>query len=650
MASKDRRPYLTATNVTQDLLNECQDNQLNGLESIIELEAPDGSLIRISDRNKYVGEHFYEALTNFPSITRSVGDWLGGSLVFSEIEFEVSNVDGRFNRYLPLGNDFSNWVGRSVELKIGLAEQEVTYFSVFKGTVSNEGGYARTLKSIKIRARNDLEKVNVSFPNTVFTNLSHPKAEDDLWGKIIPVVYGDWTQEVIAGAASLPAIVTNGSDPLVNNDNVPVQISIGSPAVFTSTRHRFDSGDKVTLTTDGSLPTELTAGDDYYIKTILSVNTFTVSASLGGSAINTSGSQSGSHELQKAATESFRNIKTRISIDPMRSFDTKNVFLERSDLLYRIPASLITNVSADLNEFEIVNGTASFQIDGEDYVYSSSDKFYCKGEGKAIDGNYNDSGVWIARDILKEYGGLVNSDFDSTWASFRDKASVSSTNFRAYIFDEQNAMQYAVSLLEQVSLEPFVTRDLKFSLNSLQFDDWATSVSYRAKNWDVRKGSFKPKIDQRNNFNRARAVYNYLPNFEQNAWSTSYYKNQAAINQQGVGETKVLIYPNLYQTERVEYFLQETLKLTSAFREVVDFAITPRGFLLDIGEFIRMDINVGSVYYDDVPAMIREIGYNPATLEISLKCWSMAMIPYPNYTPSYAGIVGGFNATITEET
>ena len=175
MGSKDRRPYLSATTITQDLLDESQDNLLNGLEAIVEIEAPDGEIIKASDRNKYVGGDFYEALTNFPQIARSVGDWLGGSLVFSEIDLEISNVDGRFNHYLPAGGDFSNWVGRSVELKIGLGENASTYISVFKGSISPEGGFSRTVKSLKIRARNDLEKVNIYRSHSKDTNFSYKR-------------------------------------------------------------------------------------------------------------------------------------------------------------------------------------------------------------------------------------------------------------------------------------------------------------------------------------------------------------------------------------------------------------------------------------------------------------------------------------------
>lgn len=73
-------------------------------------------------------------------------------------------------------------------------------------------------------------------------------------------------------------------------------VTIASPAVFTSTAHGLVAGDKIRITTTGSLPTGLATGTDYYvISTGLSSNDFRVSTSRGGAAVNTSGSQSGTH-------------------------------------------------------------------------------------------------------------------------------------------------------------------------------------------------------------------------------------------------------------------------------------------------------------------------------------------------------------------
>src|SRR6185503_9140986 len=62
------------------------------------------------------------------------------------------------------------------------------------------------------------------------------------------------------------------------------------------TTHGLSAGDPIVLSTTGTLPTGLTVGTIYYVISAgLTANAFEVSATLGGSAINTSGAGSGTH-------------------------------------------------------------------------------------------------------------------------------------------------------------------------------------------------------------------------------------------------------------------------------------------------------------------------------------------------------------------
>lgn len=73
-------------------------------------------------------------------------------------------------------------------------------------------------------------------------------------------------------------------------------VTIASPAVFSSVAHGLAIGDTVKFSTTGALPTGLTAGLPYYIISAgFGVDAFQVSATSGGSAVNTSGGQSGTH-------------------------------------------------------------------------------------------------------------------------------------------------------------------------------------------------------------------------------------------------------------------------------------------------------------------------------------------------------------------
>jgi hypothetical protein len=72
-----------------------------------------------------------------------------------------------------------------------------------------------------------------------------------------------------------------------------VTVSIAAPGVVTWTGHGLSVNDTIRFTTTGALPTGLAINTTYYVKTVLSANTFTVSTSAGGAAVTTSGTQSG---------------------------------------------------------------------------------------------------------------------------------------------------------------------------------------------------------------------------------------------------------------------------------------------------------------------------------------------------------------------
>lgn len=73
-------------------------------------------------------------------------------------------------------------------------------------------------------------------------------------------------------------------------------ISNASPCVITLNSHGMSIGDPVVFSTTGALPTGLTAGTVYYVISAgFTANQFEVSATAGGSAINTSSAGSGTH-------------------------------------------------------------------------------------------------------------------------------------------------------------------------------------------------------------------------------------------------------------------------------------------------------------------------------------------------------------------
>lgn len=91
-------------------------------------------------------------------------------------------------------------------------------------------------------------------------------------------------------------------------------MTIASPGVVTLTAHKLVAGQTVRFTTTGALPTGVQAGLDYYvISTGLTANAFQFSATPGGTAVVTTGSQSGTHTLDRTVPlPHYKEIQLRM--------------------------------------------------------------------------------------------------------------------------------------------------------------------------------------------------------------------------------------------------------------------------------------------------------------------------------------------------
>ncbi len=100
----------------------------------------------------------------------------------------------------------------------------------------------------------------------------------------------------------VPAVptVTPGATVYTYTDDGECTISIASPAEITLAGHGLAANHEVYFKTSGALPTGIVQYTHYYVKSPAE-DTFNISAAAGGAAggaaINTSGSQSGTHKL-----------------------------------------------------------------------------------------------------------------------------------------------------------------------------------------------------------------------------------------------------------------------------------------------------------------------------------------------------------------
>lgn len=89
----------------------------------------------------------------------------------------------------------------------------------------------------------------------------------------------------------------------------PFTVTIAAPGVFTMEGHRLELNEQVILSTTGALPTGL-AANTYYYAIPLNDYQFELSATKFGTAITTTGSQSGTHYLSALAEPIMTNRAT----------------------------------------------------------------------------------------------------------------------------------------------------------------------------------------------------------------------------------------------------------------------------------------------------------------------------------------------------
>jgi len=146
-------------------------------------------------------------------------------------------------------------------------------------------------------------------------------------------------------------------------------MTIASPCVVTIAAHGKTAGQAVVFTTTGALPTGITSGTTYYvISTGLATDTFRVSATAGGSVVNTSGSQSGVHTATQINTGTAANLYDASvfgdlfyignGIDANLKYNGTTVY----NMGIQAPSSTATVALAGLGAGNLANGVYYYKI------------------------------------------------------------------------------------------------------------------------------------------------------------------------------------------------------------------------------------------------------------------------------------------------
>ncbi len=214
----NRRPWLRNDATMDDKLLDAAYPTIE-LQWFVEIDLEPGSFFRLSDKPFYVQDsigasRYYDPrLQNAPSISVTVGEWLSPNYETSDCTFQINNRDGFFNAYLPGGDKYRNWSSAKIRVKVGFGEKYENYYTLFEGQVTTTSGLTSDRDTITVKAYDKLDLDEVPMPPRVYTLDTYPDLDTTYAGKGIPLIYGDWTQDV-PDAGSILAVCLNANEAL----------------------------------------------------------------------------------------------------------------------------------------------------------------------------------------------------------------------------------------------------------------------------------------------------------------------------------------------------------------------------------------------------------------------------------------------------
>jgi hypothetical protein len=223
------------------------------------------------------------------------------------IDFSASASPGAWLRI-----DNNSWGSDVVELR-SFSAPNGGGTSTLRLAADGSYGIVRILGSIQVlnagpqaglidiyeRASNGSNYVRIKSPEALSANytLTLPTTDGDANQVLTTDGSGilSWATPSSGGRTTLTANRTY----YVGFDLGTCTMTIASPCVVTLNSHSLADNAPVVFSTTGALPTGIIAGAVYYVRaTNKTTNTFEISLTSGGAAVNTSGSQSGTHRVR----------------------------------------------------------------------------------------------------------------------------------------------------------------------------------------------------------------------------------------------------------------------------------------------------------------------------------------------------------------
>ena len=528
-------------------------------------------IFRFSDRPKFVGNDYYEGRASFPEIIRTIGELSSPSLKYAEVEVELNNVDGFYNAYMTGGEEYVSFIGSVLEIRVGLREDEYTYFTIFKGSVPDEDGFSINRTSITIRAKDMMDDLNKPINLPVINSIDYPDAPNGSIGKTLPLAIGDWS----AGYN-----MNRGEDGLgfgavsINFGGFSFDIVKDSPDGFFGGLVGYNVGGSFfafcigSYTPDEILDCHIKRGNDFLRVTF---------------------------EKTPMNAAGYWVVQIQNLIAAGGSGDTVTYVHQDGDL-----ASISVKIPSSIGEYS--------------------------------------NPILIAKSILTKVAEISEDDFDiNSWNFYAGKSSPNSANISGILTrlwigkSDDKIIESVMGLLKQVRVEMFWNRVQKLTLKSLHPDEFKNPDDcYIINQYHISEETIEKKADDRTYFNRAKANYGFTPILDKTQLQTRERENSRSINLINKNVVKTIDMPFIYQEHDALSQLDEYIRLFSMGIEYVEFSVAWTALLLDLGNMVSVNYNVGSINFSYAPMSIRDITFMPESGCLKLKLISLANFTYNN--------------------
>lgn len=262
------------------------------------------------------------------------------------------------------------------------------------------------------------------------------------------------------------------------------------------TAHGLSANMKVVFATTGTLPTGITAGTTYYVKTVVNANSFTISATAGGTKIDLTGSPSGTHTVigvVESFTDDGTGIHTVLGNESSAFTPQLKTQIGVAVDIKTVPSTSLTLTMHKSDNTSVGSKTVlnANLTTGVNEIYWDTPITYVKGESYHLHVHMTGTGGELNTGVDNEFADMYVEVYGTSNSSYHPMIVLNGILFigdNNYIHQVENYLvlnaldlptQYIAKCLGKIGIDLLVGTEVANSVHSAMIFRWNTwSVSW----------------------------------------------------------------------------------------------------------------------------------------------------------------------------